>query len=146
MMAAAPDRERLLRALRDPAEFSEGLCGSPLWDHQGAVARSQARYRVICSGRQAGKSRLLAVLALHQGFTKPGSLTLVVSAGETAARRLLEDIAPLASSALLAPSLVEDNQTLLVLSNGSHIRSVPASQKQIRGWPVDLLVLDEAGF
>jgi hypothetical protein len=30
------------------------------------------------------------------------------------------------------------------LTNGSEIRSVPASEGQIRGWPVDLLILDEA--
>lgn len=143
---AVPAGRDLLRALGDPVRFAEVLCGAQLWDHQVKVARSNARYRVICSGRQAGKSRLLAVLALFQGFTKPGSLTLVVSAGETAAKRLLEEIASLATSDYLSPSVVEDNQTILVLSNGSRIMSVPASQKQIRGWPVDLLILDEAGF
>lgn len=143
---ALPAGRELLRALADPVRFAQVLCGAELWDHQIAVARSSARYRIICSGRQAGKSRLLAILALFQGFTKPGSLTLVVSAGETAAKRLLEEIATLASAEILAPSVVEDNQTILVLSNGSRIMSVPASQKQIRGWPVDLLILDEAGF
>jgi len=37
-------------------------------------------------------------------------------------------------------------QHRIVLSNGSEIRSVPASERQVRGWTVDLLVVDEAAF
>jgi hypothetical protein len=42
--------------------------------------------------------------------------------------------------------VVDDSSQLVVLSNGSTVRAVPASQRQIRGWPVDLLILDEAAF
>jgi hypothetical protein len=137
----------LLSALRDPVKFAEVLCGAPLWDHQIAVVRSRARYRVLCAGRQAGKSRLFAVLALHKAFSKPGSVILIISAGETAAQRLLAEITSLLSSELLAPSKAgEPTKSEIFLTNGSHIISVPASQKQVRGWAIDLLVLDEAGF
>ena len=72
---------------------------------------------------------------------------LLVSAGEVASRRLLEECAALAlASPLLRGSVLDENKSELTLSNGSRILSVPASQRQIRGWPVDLLVIDEAGF
>lgn len=137
------------RARRDPAVFAELLVGAPLWEHQLQVVRSPARYRVICAGRQVGKSRLLAVLALHQAFATPRSRTLLVSAGETASKRLLEEATDLTeASPLLSGSMVqEDTHTsLLTLSNGSTIRSVPSSHAKVRGWAVDLLILDEAGF
>lgn len=127
--------------------FAEHLVGRPLWPHQLDMALSPARYRVACAGRQVGKSRLLAIEALFQGFSTPESLTLIVSAGDVAARRLLEECADLAlSSLLLAGAVLDDHRTQITLSNGSRIISVPASQRQIRGWSVDLLILDEAGF
>jgi hypothetical protein len=46
----------------------------------------------------------------------------------------------------LKDSVVDDYKGLLTLNNGSVIRSVPASVRQIRGWPVDLLIIDEAAF
>ena len=140
------DAGTLIRAARDPVEFSRLLCGAPLWDHQIAVVRSQARYRVICSGRQAGKSRLLSISALHKAFTSPGCLVLIVSAGEIAAQRVLADIGDLCGRPLLRGSVVDETKSRVVLTNGSQILSVPASQRQIRGWSVDLLILDEAGF
>ena len=47
---------------------------------------------------------------------------------------------------VLRTSLVEDQVELIRLSNGSEIRSVPASEGQIRGQTVDLLIIDEAAM
>jgi len=69
-----------------------------------------------------------------------------VSAGEVASRRLLEECTALAVESSLGGSVLDDSKSLLSFSNGSRIISVPASQRQIRGWPVDVLILDEAGF
>jgi hypothetical protein len=135
------------RAVADVGFFAEALVGEPLWAHQFEVVRSAARYRVICAGRQVGKSRLLAVMALHDAMRGPGRLILVVSAGEEAAKRLLAECAALAMGSPLIRSSVIDDQTMsLTLDNGSIVRSVPASERQIRGWAVDLLIVDEAGF
>ncbi len=133
----------LRRARRDVAFFAERLLGRPLWEHQQQVVESRARHRVICSGRQAGKSTTLAVLALHSAFAKPGAFVLILSAGEQAARDLLSTCSVLAANPLLAGSVVDDNKSEILLSNGSRIRSIPQSQRQVRGPSVDLLVLDE---
>jgi len=133
--------------IRSAEAFAEHLVGEPLWPHQRDMVQSPARIRVMCAGRQVGKSRTLAIEALYRAFTQPNAFVLLISAGEVAARRLLEECATLASaSPLLRGSVVDDQRTQLTLSNGSRIISVPASQKQIRGWPVDLLIIDEAGF
>lgn len=134
-------------AIDSPSAFAQQLVGQPLWEHQRELAECPARYRVVCAGRQVGKSRGVAIIALHRAFTQPGSLILLVSAGETASLRLLEECAALAlNSPMLAGSVMDDHKTQLLLSNSSRILSVPASQRQIRGWSVDLLVIDEAGF
>ncbi|GAA4040980.1 hypothetical protein GCM10023063_28380 [Arthrobacter methylotrophus] len=131
----------------DPGAFAEQVLGRPLWPHQLEVARSDARYRVICAGRQVGKSTILSSLALFEATTRRNITVLLVSAGEVASRRLLEECTALATgSSVLGGSVLDDSKSLLTLSNGSRIISVPASQRQIRGWPVDVLILDEAAF
>ena len=131
----------------DPGAFAEEVLGQPLWDYQLKFARSKARYRVVCAGRQVGKSTTLATLALFEAATRRNVLVLVVSAGEEAAKRLLADCASLASnSSALASSVLDEGKSILSFSNGSVIRSVPASGRQIRGNPVDLLIVDEAAF
>lgn len=137
----------LKHALSRIDRFAEHLVGEPLWPHQLDMALSPARIRTMCAGRQVGKSRELAIEALYTAVTKPGSLTLLVSAGETASLRLLEECAALASASdLLRDSVLDDTKHQITTTEGSRIISVPASQKQIRGWPVDLLIIDEAGF
>lgn len=134
-------------ARRDPGVFAKLLLGTELWPHQAEVAASPARYRIICAGRQVGKSQLLAVLALHHAFSRARQTVLIVSAGDTAAKRLLETVAAMAlASPLLAGAVVDESSKAVTLSNGSVIRAVPASAAQIRGWSIDLLILDEAAF
>lgn len=127
--------------------FADVLVGQPLWDHQLEVVRSQARYRVLCAGRRAGKTRVFGVLSLHQAFSRAGSKVLIVSAGDTASKRMFADIAGMAAgSRYLASSVADETKSLLTLSNGSTIECVPASMAQVRSAESDLLIVDEAGF
>jgi hypothetical protein len=135
---------QVIESLLDPREFARQLIGEPVWPHQAEVLLCDARTIAVCSGRQAGKSRTLAVKALHTAFTRRGSRTLIMSAGDDAAKELLADIVDLASAPLLGGSIADDNKSTVVLSNGSTIRCIPASERQARGPSVDLLVLDEA--
>jgi len=131
----------------DAGAFAAEVLGQPLWDYQLDFARSSARFRMVVAGRQVGKSTSLASVSLFEAATRSNILVLVVSAGEEAAKRLLADCVSLANgSSLLQGSVEDEGKSLLALSNGSTIRSVPASVKQIRGWPVDVLIVDEAAF
>lgn len=133
--------------LLDVGEFAARVLGRPAWPHQVEVLRDPARYRCLVAGRQSGKSSTLAIAALHTGATRRNALVLIVSAGEVAARRLLADVAAIAtSSPMFAGSVLDESKGALVLSNGSRIVSVPASSRQVRGWSIDLLILDEAAF
>ena len=144
MRSGTVDRATLTAARADPAVFAGALIGEPLWPHQAEVLASPARFRCVLAGRQCGKSRTLAVAALHAAYRAPGQRVLILSAGEAAAKRLLAEIAGLAGAPLLRGSVVDEGRALVQLSNGSSIVSAPASEKQIRGATVDLLILDEA--
>lgn len=135
------------RLIDDPAYFAEKAIGEPLWDYQSDFARSQARYRVMCAGRQVGKSRLLAVCALHAAYVKADTCVLIISNGEDASKRVISDCHNLTSrSDMLKGSVLDDKMELLTLGNGSTIQSIPASDARARGNSVDLLIVDEAGF
>jgi hypothetical protein len=145
-VAEVVERELARRAMDDIEVFARIVCREPLWDHQAEMARSPARVRVMNCGRRAGKTRAMAVESLHVCFRRPDARVLVVSAGEDSSKDLLAECSQLASSPLLAGSVLDDTATVLTFSNGSTIRAVPASEKRVRGKGVDLLVLDESAY
>jgi len=126
-----------------PVEFamSVGIEPDP-W--QVEVLASEHPRKILCCGRQTGKSTVGAVLAVHKALTQPGATVLVVAPGErqakllfSKARRLYE----LAGHPLPAHS---ERRTGLELSNGSMIEALPAVERTTRGYSVDLLIVDEA--
>ena len=134
----------LLRS--DAAAFADAV-GVPLERWQAAPLELSARTTVVVAPRQSGKSRTLGVAGLWRAFREPAHRVLIVSASEDAARRLLAEVRAVAvGSPLTAPSVVDELAGLLVLSNGSELRSVPASERQVRGWSVDTLLVDEAAL
>jgi hypothetical protein len=134
----------LLRS--DLSAFARAI-GRPMEGWQARALALKARITAILAPRQAGKSRSLAILALWVAFRREGQLILIISASDDAAKRLLRDIRMLAAeSEILGGSILIEQAGLLRLSNGSEIRSVPASERQIRGWSVDLLLVDEAAL
>ena len=139
-----PSRARVLAAREDVAVFAD-LVERPLTAVQAGALGFGHRTTVIRAGRQSGKSRTLAVGALWWAMRKSEQRVLIISAGESGALRLLAEVRSIAAaSELLRGAVVDESASLLRLANGSEVRSVPASERQIRGWTVDLLLIDEA--
>jgi hypothetical protein len=135
-----------VRRLRSDLGVFAAEVGCPLTDWQLRSLSLEARATVIVGARQMGKSRALAVLATWWAFRKREQLVLIISAGDLAAKRLLAEVRSIVTgSELLADSAIDEAAGLLTLRNGSQVRSVPASTRQVRGWRVDLLLVDEAG-
>lgn len=134
-------------AARDDLRAFAEMAGRPMTEWQAASLRLDKRITAIVAPRQSGKSWSLAMLASHRAVRSPGFRVLIVSAGEEAAKRLLAEVRSiLTSSPILRGSVVAEAAGLVTLTNGSEIRSVPASEKQIRGWSSDLLIEDEAAL
>ncbi len=138
-------REDLTAARGDLAVFAV-LVGHALTDQQASSLALERRQTVIVAPRQSGKSQSLAVLAAWWAFRRPSQTVLIVSAGDEAAARLLRAVRRVTDHPLLAGSVVDEQRARVVLSNGSVILSVPASERQVRGHTVDLLICDEAAF
>jgi hypothetical protein len=136
-----------LRAARDDFGLFCELVGKPRTPFQLEAMALEARQTVIVAPRQCGKSESLSLRAAWGALRQPNQLVMIVSASETAAIRLLYTVREAFDHPLLKGSLAEEpTQTRIVLSNGSRILSVPASPKSIRGWSVDLLIVDECAF
>src|SRR6202035_943719 len=136
----------LRRARADVLAFSHAI-EWPLATWQAEALRLQKRVTTIVAPRQSGKSRSLAVTALWAAFRRRDQHVLLVSAGESASRRLLSECARVAQrSPLLRGSVVDEFAQSLTLSNGSRLLSVPASERQIRGETVDCAIIDEAAL
>ena len=129
--------------------FAERVLRRPLWAHQAEAALSQAFITVIAAARRTGKTSLIETLAIWTAFSNAGCRVVILSATQDAARRITEGINDtLAENPDLRGAVVDDYSTKIRLANGSQIISLPASQKQVRGYGegVLLLILDEAGF
>jgi hypothetical protein len=138
-------REAIRQARDDLGSFAQ-MIGYPFLPYQAEALRLDPKVTVLVAPRQTGKSYSLAVLALWWAFRNQHQRVLLVSAGEEASKRLLSTIGSTATHPLLKGSVLNETASLLLLSNGSEIRSVPASERQIRGWSVDLLIVDEAAY
>ena len=136
----------LARARDDLGAFAE-MVGRGLAPFQLRALTDPAAVVAVVAPRQSGKSRSLALYATWRAFRAPGAHVLLVSASEEASRRLLRTVRELvAGSPLLAGSVTDEMAGLLTLTNGSEVRSVPASERAIRGWSATDLLLDEAAL
>ncbi len=129
------------------------LAGYPPDPWQRSFLTSDAKRRVLLTGRQVGKSQAIAALALQLSITRPRHLTLIGAQRADAAFEFVKDkVLPLYDeldeSALPATrvSLATAVKTT-EFSNGSRIVAVAMTPKGVRGFSnVGLIVVDEAAF
>jgi cytochrome c-type biogenesis protein CcmE len=127
----------------DPVEFA-GEVGITPDGWQRSVLTSSHPRKILCCGRQTGKSTVAAVLAIHKALTAAGATVLVVAPGERQAKLLFSKAAALYKRAGYPLPAHSERRTGLELSNGSVIEALPAVERTTRGYSVDLLIVDEA--
>jgi Terminase large subunit, T4likevirus-type, N-terminal len=126
-----------------PVEFAMSLGIEPdPW--QVEVLASEHPRKILCCGRQTGKSTVAAILAIHKALTSPGSTILVVAPGERQAKLLFSKAKRLYEQAGHGLEARSERRTGVELSNGSIIEALPAVERTTRGYSVDLLIVDEA--
>jgi Terminase large subunit, T4likevirus-type, N-terminal len=128
----------------DPVEFATQTLGFSLDPWQVRTISSPSPRKILCCGRQSGKSFVGAILAVHKALTVAGSVTLCVAPGERQAKLLFSKAMQLYRSAGYPLPAHSERRTGLELSNGSIIEALPAVERTTRGYSVDLLVVDEA--
>jgi len=106
---------------------------------------------VLRSGRQVGKSTVIAVKAGEYALTNPGKTILVVAAVERQAFLLFDKILAYiyeTDKKQIKKGKDRPTKSRIKLTNGSTIYCLPTglSGHGIRGYTIDLLIADEAAF
>jgi hypothetical protein len=112
---------------------------------QAGLLASDSRRDILNCSRQAGKSTIAAVLALHEALYQPGSVTVLVSPTQRQSSELFRKVVDLRALLPHQPVLLEDNRLSMHVAGGGRVLSLPGSEATIRGISaVTLLVEDEA--
>lgn len=129
----------------DAAHFARrlGVVPDP-W--QETVLSSAAQQTAILTCRQAGKSTIGALLALHRAVFVPDSLVLLLSPSLRQSGELFRKTTGFLVKIEADGAAVQAESALrLEFKNGSRIVSLPGSETTVRGFSnVALLIVDEA--
>lgn len=134
-----------------PSLFVESILGVEPFDYQKEFLDNGTRHRVVASGRQVGKSRMAAWLALHYALTHPYSHVLVTAPSLRQSSLLFDTVYTEIQKSGLSNEewgIERDTQTILEFDNSSDIHVVPTGRdgSNIRGHTADLIIVDEAAF
>src|SRR3990167_10744184 len=107
--------------------------------------------KVICSGRQTGKSTVVSMLAAKFALSHDNKHVLIVSVTEDQAKEMLDKIYDYIYTIFpkaIKKSKQHTNKEKITLTNGSLIRTKAVGQggKGARGFTIDMLIADEAAF
>src|SRR5215469_15807462 len=130
-----------------PDLFSKDRLGFEPDAWQRRLLRSRSRQIILCTGRQIGKSTVVAAAALHCCLYQPGALVLVIAPSQRQSRELFIKIQDFLSKLEPAEELEEETKLSFVMANGSRAVVLPGDGRTIRGYSSPALILmDEAAF
>jgi hypothetical protein len=148
--------------VRDLVRFAREQLGIDLFPGQKRILerwiRSGKRKLILCLGRRSGKGLMAAVVAIYNAIVEDYSGMLrygetryifVVATEQLQARkqvRVIKEILENAPDQDLKAMIDYEASTLdeVVFRNNVVIRAMPCSARSTRGYPVSLLILDEA--
>jgi hypothetical protein len=113
---------------------------------QAEVLRSTERQVALLCSRQAGKSTVTSLLALHEALHRAGALILLLSPSLRQSQELFLKVKQ-AYGALQGEQITarEESALRMQFSNDARIIALPGKEQTIRGFSgVDLLIIDEA--
>lgn len=144
----------------DPIYFAEkymkivsvdkGLITIPLYDYQKDIISTAKdnRFTVAECSRQSGKTTAITVLVLWYIIFHPNKTVAILANKADTAREILSRI-QLAYEHLpkwLQQGVIEWNKGSFVLENGSRVLAAATSSNNIRGFSINMLIIDEAAF
>ncbi len=132
----------------DGAAFARaaGLSTPDPW--QVHLLRSQARQIILNCSRQAGKSVVSSLLALHTALYQPESLVLLLAPALRQSQELFRKVrAAYDVLTYRTAEIVEESALRVEFTNDSRIVCLPGKETTIRGFSgVSLLVVDESAY
>lgn len=113
---------------------------------QADLLRTRAQQMILLCSRQAGKSTVTSLLALHEALYQPGALVLLLSPSLRQSQELFRKVKD-SYNALEVKTVAarEESSLRMEFGNGARIVALPGKEETIRGFSgVRLLVVDEA--
>lgn len=133
----------LARAL-DPALLARD-CGLAPDAWQADLLGSTSRRVLMLCSRQAGKSTITSLIALHEALYVAPAMIVLVSPSQPQSTELFSKINGFWQRLPGAPRAEQESLTRLRLENGSRIVSLPGSERTVRGYSgATLVIVDEA--
>ena len=131
----------------DPVVWAQNSLGFIADPKQAEILRCNDLRVVVVTSRQAGKSTIAALRALHLALRHPGSLIMMTAKVAAQAGELLLKIAHFAAELGLRLRSDGVNSQSLLLPNGSRFVARPAVQESSRGYSqARMIIIDEAAF
>jgi hypothetical protein len=142
-MYGAALAQDLLMAL-DPVELAVATGVSPDPWQAHLLRSAESRVLLNCC-RQAGKSTMAAMIAVHAAVFQPDSLVLLLSPSLRQSQELFKKALRCYQTIDGSAPSTTESALRLELENGSRIVSLPGKEETVRGFSgVKLLIVDEA--
>lgn len=126
----------------DPALIMDKV-GKPGDDWQKRLLRNRYPRLMLNCSRQAGKSTVVACIALLEVLYYAPALVLVICPALRQSKEFLRNVSHFRKR--LGGKIIGESTTHIEFANGSRILALPSEEENIRGVSdVDLLILDEA--
>jgi hypothetical protein len=109
---------------------------------QESFLRSNSDRQLLLCTRQAGKSTVTAILALHEALYTDNALVLLLSPSLRQSQELFRKLLHAYGAVVNKPPSLQESSLRLELPNGSRIVSLPGKEETVRGFSgVTLLVI-----
>lgn len=133
------------QAVGGATELAQVVWGAAPDPWQASVLDSDDSRVLLNCSRQAGKSSVSAVLAIHGALTEPGTLQLLLSPALRQSQELFAKCMEAYTAAGRPVPPAAETALSLRLTNGSRIVSLPSKEGTVRGYSgVRRLIVDEA--
>jgi hypothetical protein len=147
---AAITEEFGTRLAASPSFFVEQGLGVSPFEYQRELLNSTRDRRCFVSGRQVGKSRVCAWIALHAALTRSETV-LITAPTQRQSSELFDQIKREMTGSIFGGShwgIDRETRTTIEMKGGSRIICLPTGTdgKTIRGYTADLIIVDEAAF
>jgi phage FluMu gp28-like protein len=139
------------KLLNKPSYFAKKLLGVEPFEYQKDFIDADNRKKVCRAGRQVGKSRCVAWIALHKALMEPPADVIITAEAQRQARELINQIKSELSESPIEHSqwgIDRGVQMTIEFDQGSRIIALPTgrSGEKIRSYTADMLIVDEAAF
>ncbi|NYZ78168.1 Hint domain-containing protein, partial [Candidatus Micrarchaeota archaeon] len=134
--------------LSEPPAFFRYFMNSQPYPYQTRFLQDQNPEVLFVSGRQVGKTTMLAAKALHHAILNPSAQAIIISRSQRQSNILFQHVLNAVNHSRLTKYVSQQTQTQIRFKNNSLIVSLPCGRSgdTSRGYSPTLLIFDEAAF